>query len=126
MRTVALALALLACNPDQDGDGFARDADCDDADVEVNPDAGEYCNEIDDDCDGTVDEPDAFDADPYWVDADADGFGDPTRLAKACTFPNGWSDNDDDCDDEDGAVHPDATEVPGNGTDDDCDTATAD
>jgi len=126
MRYVFLAVALLACNADRDGDGFGKADDCDDDAAEVFPEAPEYCNEKDDDCDGTTDEPDAFDADPYYVDADADGFGDPDRLAKACTHPSGWSDNDEDCDDEDENVNPDATEVPGNSIDDDCDASTTD
>lgn len=126
MRWSWLALLLLACAPDKDGDGFRKGDDCDDGDAEVFPGAPEYCNEKDDDCDVVVDEPDAFDADPYWVDEDADGFGDPLRLAKACTFPNGWSDNDEDCDDADEDVNPEATEVPGNSKDDDCNPATAD
>src|SRR5690606_29197453 len=39
-----------------DGDGFTTATDCDDARSNVNPDAAEVCNEIDDDCDGLIDE----------------------------------------------------------------------
>ncbi|MFI5308497.1 MAG: putative metal-binding motif-containing protein, partial [Polyangiales bacterium] len=42
---------------DRDGDGFdACDADCNDSDPAVHPGALETCNQIDDDCDGQVDE----------------------------------------------------------------------
>ena len=40
---------------DQDGDGFVCNADCDDTSAAVHPGAAEVCNNIDDDCDGTVD-----------------------------------------------------------------------
>ena len=47
-------------NPDQldaDGDGFGAVCDCDDTDADVNPDADEVPNnDIDDDCDGRIDE----------------------------------------------------------------------
>ncbi|MCB9677292.1 MAG: hypothetical protein H6737_19430 [Alphaproteobacteria bacterium] len=42
---------------DNDGDGFSPPEDCDDSDPNVNPDAEEIKkNDIDDDCDGEVDE----------------------------------------------------------------------
>ena len=58
----ARAEATMPSSPDHDGDGFegiAGDgADCDDTDANVHPDAGEApSNEVDDDCDGGVDEP---------------------------------------------------------------------
>ncbi|RME26975.1 MAG: hypothetical protein D6798_05570 [Deltaproteobacteria bacterium] len=42
---------------DQDGDGFTpRMGDCDDLDAAVHPDAQELCDEVDNDCNGMVDD----------------------------------------------------------------------
>lgn len=41
---------------DNDGDGYTSQIDCDDGDGEINPGATEVCNDVDDDCDGNVDE----------------------------------------------------------------------
>ncbi|MBN2360327.1 MAG: pre-peptidase C-terminal domain-containing protein [Deltaproteobacteria bacterium] len=46
----------IAIDNDLDNDGFAASVDCDDTDRQVNPDASEVCNGVDDDCDGDVDE----------------------------------------------------------------------
>ena len=128
------------------GDIFSNAADCDDTDVEVNPSATEVpYNGIDDDCDPlTLDDDldgDGFDnandcdetdntvntTQQYYVDADGDGFG-STTTAMLCssTSPAGYSDNNIDCDDDDGAINPGATEVPYNGIDDDCNPLTSD
>ena len=129
---------------DADGDGYgdADDArltceqpsgtvtdstDCDDADATVNPDATEVCNEVDDDCDGDVDDEDASldtsTADLFYADDDGDGFGDADAATFACEQPSGATTDDSDCDDADAAVNPDATEVC-NEVDDDCDADT--
>ena len=63
----------------------------------------EVCDSLDNNCDGTVDE-------GLSTDADADGH----YTAASCYLPN------DDCDDTNGAVHPDARELC-NELDDDCD-----
>jgi hypothetical protein len=41
---------------DRDGDGFEEGEDCDDTNAARNPDAPEYCNGVDDNCDGEIDE----------------------------------------------------------------------
>ena len=83
----------------------------------------ETCNGVDDDCDGTTDEPDAVDAPTWYLDMDGDGYGRAGTTMRACTMPEGYVDNADDCDDGRGRVNPGAAEVC-NGRDDDCDGAT--
>ena len=55
--------------------------DCNDNRLASRPGAAEYCNELDDDCDGTVDE-DAIDRYSYYVDADGDGRVDVAEPAR--------------------------------------------
>ncbi|MCB9761624.1 MAG: hypothetical protein H6739_17400 [Alphaproteobacteria bacterium] len=98
--------------------GFVDNGDdCDDADPETYPDAAERCDEVDNDCDGQVDE----DVQATWyADADLDGYGDPAASLQSCDPPTGYTDNAEDCDDTAPAVNPDADELC-NGVDDDCD-----
>ncbi len=105
---------------DADGDGFLSDVDCDDDDADVFPGADEVCNGKDDNCDGEIDV-DAIDATVWYVDGDGDGFGDPLLpTISACEAPEGYVANDDDCDDEDDGINPDATEIPGDDIDQTC------
>jgi hypothetical protein len=106
-------------NDDADGDGFTSGDDCDDHDDSAYPGASETCDGHDDDCDDSVDE-DAVDASTWFVDGDGDGHGTTGATTTACDPPDGYAAADDDCDDGDGAVHPGADEVCGNGKDDDC------
>jgi hypothetical protein len=77
--------------------------DCDDTDDEINPDASEVCNGVDDNCDDTIDE--GFDAD-----------GD---LVATCG-PDGIEGNaDDDCDDAVATTYPAAPELC-DGVDNNC------
>ena len=101
-------------------EGYGANAgDCDDARSDVNPDADEVCNDIDDDCDGEIDV-DAVDAAAWYLDADGDGFGDPDTLEYACTrLSSLFVSNDEDCDDSEEEVNPDADEEC-NARDDDC------
>jgi len=108
----------VAC--DQPSNYVANAEDCDDLDADAYPGADETCDGDDDDCDGDVDEDDAIDADTWYADSDGDGYGDAAHSAQACDQPSGFEANDDDCDDSDAAVNPDAVEVC-DGIDNDCD-----
>ena len=101
--------------------GYVSDAtDCDDTMATTNPDALEYCDEVDNDCDGDTDEDDAVNVTVWYSDADDDGYGDPDDFTESCDVPSGYVDNDEDCDGSDGAINPAATEVC-DGQDNDCD-----
>src|SRR5262245_41150254 len=99
---VALGLFTLAGCPDPgdvdgDGDGFTpNQGDCADDDPARNPTGAEFCNFLDDDCDGKIDEP---------FDRDGDGH----------TECNGG-----DCDDNDPTRFPGSQELA-DGVDNDCD-----
>ncbi len=128
----------LSAHPDADGDGYgdasislnvcafgdgyvANDDDCDDDDADARPDAVEVCDEIDNDCDGGVDN-DARDADTYYEDGDGDGYGLDDVTTEACDTPEGYARKDGDCDDRDARVNPGEDEYC-DGEDDDCDGA---
>ncbi|MBK8567551.1 MAG: choice-of-anchor D domain-containing protein [Saprospiraceae bacterium] len=112
--------AVNACQPPV-GIYVLVNGDCDDANSNINPSVTEICNNIDDDCDGDIDETGA--AATWYADADADGFGNPAVSQTACNQPTGFVANDDDCNDANSQINPTATEVC-NGVDDDCDNFT--
>lgn len=99
-----------------------QSGDCDDVNPELNPLATEICDGIDNDCDDLVDDADdSVAANEQWYeDADADGFGNPERSVRTCDRPNGYTDNDLDCDDSESGVSPIAVEEC-DGVDTDCD-----
>ncbi len=97
--------------------------DCDDGDASVHAAAVELCNDKDDDCDGTTDEPDAADAPTWYLDVDGDGYGTALSSQLNCTQPDGYVAEGTDCNDSDPTVNPGATEMC-NGKDDDCDGVT--
>lgn len=101
-------------------DGWvALEGDCDDADPGVYLGAPERCNEVDDDCDLTIDE---APVDLWCVDLDEDGYGDPGDGVHSCDLPgSNYVLDCGDCDDDDPDVSPDAAEVAGDGVDNDCD-----
>ena len=116
--------------------GFVTNSDdCDDGNLLRNPNGYEYCNNIDDNCDGAIDEL-AVDATTYFVDSDGDGHGvlvDQSNgydLISCPTFdaitnlpvnPTGYAESNDDCDDGDAAISPSASEICTNDVDENCD-----
>ena len=98
----------------------SNDTDCDDTASSVYPNAPERCNDVDDDCDESLDE-DAVDKSTFYSDGDGDGFGRAGSEVQACKAPTKHVTNDGDCDDARAAVNPDATEVADNSLDDNCD-----
>ena len=134
VRSLALAMLMVACTGgtdtdpdtdteavsdsdidteapiDQDQDGFVQADDCDDLNSDVNPGADEVCNGLDDNCDDIIDN-DATDGFAVYADVDEDGYGDAAAEQLVCEAPQGTVDNGDDCDDTDPAIHPAAREV---------------
>ena len=121
---------------DTDGDGFgdsdifvwasaaptgyvADSTDCNDNSSAVNPGATETCNLIDDDCDGTAD--DGIPVINYYSDIDTDTYG-GTIITSTCSALTGnFVVIGGDCDDNNIAINPGATEICLNAIDDDCD-----
>jgi hypothetical protein len=85
-----------ALQPDLDGDGVDRPADCDDGNPALRPGLPDIPeNGVDEDCSG---------ADAPQLDRDGDGFPVPR-----------------DCDDANAAIKPGVREIPGNRADENCD-----
>ncbi len=98
------------------------DSDCDDTRRAVNPSGLELCDALDNDCDGETDETDALDAETWYADADADGYGDPELVALSCDQPRSYVSNDEDCDDGLASISPAQSEICDE-VDNDCDGA---
>jgi hypothetical protein len=125
---------------DFDGDGFGNEdvvmescaqpegyvpayslTDCDDEDPTVYPLADEVCDGLDNDCDGDVDE-EATDAQSWFYDGDGDGFGDEEISTTSCSQPTDYVSTDQDCDDSNPDINPNADEIcDEDNVDEDCD-----
>ena len=127
---------LESCYTDSDGDAFGGSVlqssqdlscqmggvspnsdDCNDGDSAVNPNALETCNGVDNNCSGN--ELDASDVLAWYADTDGDLYGDPNNISGACTQPNGFVSNADDCNDQSSAVYLGAPETC-DGVDNNC------
>lgn len=104
---------------DADNDGFTScGGDCNDNDNTVYPGATEVCNGVDDDCNLLVDDGLTFIT--YYADVDGDTYGDASSSVSTCNgAPMGYVSNSTDCNDNNAAVNPAATEIC-NLIDDDC------
>lgn len=107
-----------ACSAPDFGVAFVG-GDCDDADPNVYPGAFEYCDGVDNDCDGEVD----TDGESQWYrDEDGDGYGAVAFSIDGCDAPAGGVASPGDCDDADPSISPGAVEVCENDVDEDCDS----
>jgi hypothetical protein len=99
----------------QDVGEAPHDDDCDDEEPLAWTGAAETCDGVDNDCDG---ENDGMGV--WYVDADQDGFGDPSSRLETCEPDHTLVANGDDCDDRQATKHPGARETPNDGVDQDC------
>jgi hypothetical protein len=114
---------------DTDGDGFgvntiiacgvSMNTDCDDSNPTIYPGVNEQCNLIDDNCDGITDNNVVYVN--YYADTDGDGFGSSGLSVLSCVQPAGYINNNDDCNDTDSNINPNAIEIEGNDVDENCD-----
>ena len=105
---------------DADGDGFGGEQftvtaceapigyvsnsdDCNDLNPIVFPGATEQCDGLDNNCDSIIDE---LVSTTFYNDTDGDGYGDPLDTILDCSAPNGYVNNDSDCNDADSTVSP--------------------
>ncbi|MFT5683682.1 MAG: hypothetical protein ACI8RZ_004614 [Myxococcota bacterium] len=91
-----------ACEPPDGYQAAPAVWDCDDTDAAISPGAEEACDELDNDCDGDIDEgvPSV-----WYTDADGDGFGNDTvTTGENCLPDDGYTLNSGDCDDNDASV----------------------
>ena len=80
--------------------------DCNDTNTLVNPGRSEFCDGLDNDCNGTAD--DNIPLRTHYLDRDLDGFGDPDpryTIVVQCP-PEGYSPFSTDCNDNDATIHP--------------------
>ncbi len=96
-----------------------NNVDCDDSDPLVFPGQQEICDNVDNNCNGGIDE--NFNPRDYYLDNDGDSYGDPESLLRTCENPGAaYVLDNTDCDDQNIGVSPGATEVCDNDLDDDC------
>ncbi|MGC6508524.1 MAG: MopE-related protein [Myxococcota bacterium] len=107
---------------------LSTNKDCDDFNADIHPDAIEICDDIDNDCDGKIDDADDWTEEDgvqpetrYYPDTDGDGYGNANSdgIPRCAPLP-GYVSNAGDCDDENYFRSPDAIEVC-DGIDNDCD-----
>ncbi|GEM_PF-2583066 len=107
---------------DGDSDGWCSVSsddsvlDCNDNDANVSPGKAEVCDGKDNNCNDQTDE---NVKNTYYGDADNDGYGNPSQSTQACSQPSGYVSNNNDCNDNDNKIYPNAPELC-DGIDNDC------
>ena len=118
---------------DSDGDGYgnstvvvnscvapagyvALGGDCNDNNSNIHPGAAEICDGLDNNCNGQTDENGGTSL--FYVDGDGDGYGAGPSVA-LCQATGGYASKNGDCNDQNAAIYPGATEIC-NGIDDNC------
>ncbi len=102
------AVPTIACNAPQGA--VANNTDCADSNAQVSPGSPEFCDRLDNNCNGGIDE-DAVDAESWYKDQDGDGYGLSGLAFRGCVAPNGFATKDGDCNDTSVTTHPTADEL---------------
>lgn len=106
------------CNVSKDG--RVCGPDCDDSRKSVHPTANETCDDLDNDCNGEVDDI-REGGTTFFLDEDGDLRGDPNKPVLACGEKAGVVENDSDCDDTNPLRWTGAPDNTCDGVDNDCD-----
>lgn len=95
--------------------------DCNDLIAAVNPAATEACNNVDDDCDGGIDE--GHNPTTWYADADRDGYRNSAVSTSSCQQPTGYLSGSagTDCDDANRSAHSTTAPEVCDLADNDCD-----
>ncbi len=103
--------------------GYVTDnTDCADDNASINPGATEVCNGKDDDCDAVIDNGFESQFQFFYRDVDNDGYVNSTTAIAACAAPPGYFDNSTgfDCNDNNTAINPGASDANCNAVDENC------
>ncbi|MBC8172776.1 MAG: carboxylesterase family protein, partial [Chitinophagales bacterium] len=99
-------VTIFACN--QPTGYVSSNTDCNDQNGDINTVAGEICNTVDDDCDGSVDEGVLS---IFYADTDGDLSGDLNYPVQSCMAPEGFVSDNTDCDDLNQLINPGTPEI---------------
>jgi len=113
-----ISLTCIDNDHDTYGTNCAAGPDCNDNNAAIHPGAVEICDGVDNNCNGAIDEGLTT---TYYKDADSDLYGNPQISTQSCTKPTGYVTDKTDCNDNNAAIHPGATDICGNGIDENCD-----